>query len=74
MPRAKVVLTQGGARDKVLKLARGFRGARSKLFRCSATEAVDRASIMRFAMARSARLPGSLDCTERDNEFFLTVA
>lgn len=42
MPRAKGGFKTRQRRNKVLKLAKGFRGARSKLFR-SATEAVDRA-------------------------------
>ena len=42
MPRAKGGFKTRRRRNKVLKLAKGFRGARSKLFR-SATEAVDRA-------------------------------
>lgn len=42
MPRAKGGVKSRRRRNKVLKLAKGFRGARSKLFR-SATEAVDRA-------------------------------
>jgi large subunit ribosomal protein L20 len=42
MPRAKGGSKTRQRRNKVLKLAKGYRGARSKLFR-SATEAVDRA-------------------------------
>jgi len=42
MPRAKGGFKTRRRRNKVLKLAKGFRGARGKLFR-SATEAVDRA-------------------------------
>ncbi|HEU0264948.1 MAG TPA: 50S ribosomal protein L20 [Geobacterales bacterium] len=42
MPRVKRGFKARQRRNKVLKLARGYRGARSKLFR-SATEAVDRA-------------------------------
>lgn len=42
MPRVKRGFKARQRRNKVLKLAKGFRGARSKLFR-SATEAVDRA-------------------------------
>ncbi|PLX80778.1 MAG: 50S ribosomal protein L20 [Desulfuromonas sp.] len=42
MSRAKRGFKARRRRNKVLKLAKGFRGARSKLFR-SATEAVDRA-------------------------------
>lgn len=42
MPRAKGGFKSRRRRNKVLKLAKGFRGARSKLFR-SAAEAVDRA-------------------------------
>jgi large subunit ribosomal protein L20 len=41
MPRVKRGFKARQRRNKVLKLAKGFRGARSKLFR-SATEAVDR--------------------------------
>jgi len=42
MPRAKGGFKTRQRRNKVLKLAKGYRGARGKLFR-SATEAVDRA-------------------------------
>jgi len=42
MPRVKRGFKARRRRNKVLKLAKGFRGARSKLFR-SATEAVNRA-------------------------------
>ncbi|MGB4599944.1 MAG: 50S ribosomal protein L20 [Trichlorobacter sp.] len=42
MPRVKGGFKTRQRRNKVLKLAKGYRGARSKLFR-SATEAVDRA-------------------------------
>ncbi len=42
MSRVKGGFKARRRRNKVLKLAKGFRGARSKLFR-SATEAVDRA-------------------------------
>lgn len=42
MPRVKGGFKSRQRRNKVLKLAKGYRGARSKLFR-SATEAVDRA-------------------------------
>ena len=42
MPRVKRGYKARQRRNKVLKLAKGYRGARSKLFR-SATEAVDRA-------------------------------
>lgn len=42
MPRVKRGFKARRRRNKVLKLARGYRGARGKLFR-SATEAVDRA-------------------------------
>jgi len=42
MPRAKRGFKARRRRNKVLQLAKGFRGARGKLFR-SATEAVDRA-------------------------------
>ena len=42
MPRAKGGFKSRRRRNKVFKLAKGYRGARSKLFR-SATEAVDRA-------------------------------
>ena len=42
MPRVKRGFKARRRRNKVLKLAKGYRGARSKLFR-SATEAVDRA-------------------------------
>lgn len=42
MPRVKRGFKARRRRNKVLKMAKGYRGARSKLFR-SATEAVDRA-------------------------------
>ena len=42
MPRVKRGFKARQRRNKVLKLAKGYRGARSKLFR-SATEAADRA-------------------------------
>jgi large subunit ribosomal protein L20 len=42
MPRVRRGFKARQRRNKVLKLAKGYRGARSKLFR-SATEAVDRA-------------------------------
>lgn len=42
MPRVRRGFKARRRRNKVLKLAKGYRGARSKLFR-SATEAVDRA-------------------------------
>ena len=42
MPRVNRGFKARRRRNKVLKLAKGYRGARSKLFR-SATEAVDRA-------------------------------
>ena len=42
MPRVKRGFKARHRRNKVWKLAKGYRGARSKLFR-SATEAVDRA-------------------------------
>jgi len=42
MPRVKRGFKARQRRNKVLKLAKGYRGARGKLFR-SATEAVDRA-------------------------------
>lgn len=42
MPRVTRGFKARRRRNKVLKLAKGYRGARSKLFR-SATEAVDRA-------------------------------
>lgn len=41
MPRAKRGFKARRRRNRILKLAKGYRGARSKLFR-SATEAVDR--------------------------------
>ena len=42
MPRAKNSVQSRRRRKKILKLAKGYRGARSKLYR-TATEAVDRA-------------------------------
>ena len=43
MPRVKRGFKARRRRNKILKLAKGYRGARGKLFR-SATEAVDRAA------------------------------
>lgn len=45
MPRSTNAPASRKRRKRVLKRARGFRGARSKLFR-TATEAVDRAMVM----------------------------
>jgi large subunit ribosomal protein L20 len=42
MPRVRSGVKRKRRKKKILKLAKGFRGARGKLFR-SATEAVDRA-------------------------------
>ncbi len=42
MPRVKSKVASHRRRKKVLKLAKGYRGGRSKLF-CTAREAVDRA-------------------------------
>ena len=42
MPRAKNSVQSRRRRKKILKLAKGYQGARSKLYR-TATEAVDRA-------------------------------
>lgn len=42
MPRVKRGFKRKNRRKKILKLAKGYRGARSKLFR-TASEAVDRA-------------------------------
>jgi large subunit ribosomal protein L20 len=42
MPRARNNVQSRRRRKKILKLAKGYRGARSKLYR-TATEAVDRA-------------------------------
>ncbi len=47
MPRATNGPASRARRNSRLKLARGFRGARSKLFR-TATEAVDRAQAMAY--------------------------
>ena len=47
MPRVKRGFKARRRRNKVLKLAKGYRGARGKLFR-SATEAVDRAASYAF--------------------------
>jgi len=47
MPRVKRGFKARRRRNKVLKLAKGFRGARGKLFR-SATEAVNRALAYAF--------------------------
>ena len=51
MPRATNAPASRKRRKRVLKRARGFRGARSKLFR-TATEAVDRAMVMATAHRR----------------------
>ncbi len=42
MPRVRKAVASRKRRKKILKLAKGYRGARSKLYR-TATEAVDRA-------------------------------
>lgn len=47
MPRVKRGFKARRRRNKILKLAKGYRGARGKLFR-SATEAVDRAASYAF--------------------------
>ena len=47
MPRVKRGFKARRRRNKILKLAKGYRGARGKLFR-SATEAVDRAACYAF--------------------------
>ncbi|MDK2847629.1 MAG: large subunit ribosomal protein [Desulfuromonadales bacterium] len=47
MPRVKRGFKARRRRNKILKLAKGYRGARGKLFR-SATEAVDRAQNYAF--------------------------
>ena len=54
MPRVKRGFKARRRRNKVLKLAKGYRGARSKLFR-SATEAVDRALNYAFRDRRSKK-------------------
>ena len=66
MPRVKRGFKARQRRNKVLKLAKGYRGARSKLFR-SATEAVDRALNYAFrdrrvkkSDFRACGLPGSM--------------
>ena len=51
MPRSTNAPASRKRRKRVLKRARGFRGARSKLFR-TATEAVDRAMVMATAHRR----------------------
>ena len=47
MPRVKRGVTARARHKKVLDLAKGFRGGRSKLFR-QATEAVDRAMVQSY--------------------------
>jgi large subunit ribosomal protein L20 len=54
MPRVKRGFKARQRRNKVLKLAKGFRGARSKLFR-SATEAVDRSLKYAFRDRRAKK-------------------
>ena len=54
MPRVKRGFKARQRRNKVLKLAKGYRGARSKLFR-SATEAVDRALKYAFRDRRAKK-------------------
>ncbi len=54
MPRVKRGFKARQRRNKVLKLAKGYRGARSKLFR-SATEAVDRALNYAFRDRRAKK-------------------
>lgn len=54
MPRATNAPASRSRRKNRLKLARGFRGGRSKLFR-TATEAVDRAQAQAFAHRRTKK-------------------
>jgi len=54
MPRVKRGFKARQRRNKVLKLAKGFRGARGKLFR-SATEAVDRSLKYAFRDRRAKK-------------------
>jgi len=54
MPRVKRGFKARQRRNKVLQLAKGYRGARSKLFR-SATEAVDRALNYAFRDRRAKK-------------------
>ncbi len=54
MPRVKRGFKARQRRNKVMQLAKGYRGARSKLFR-SATEAVDRALNYAFRDRRAKK-------------------
>lgn len=54
MPRATNAPASRKRRHDRLKLARGFRGGRSKLFR-TATESVDRAQCMAFAHRKTKK-------------------
>lgn len=54
MPRATNSPASRNRRKQRLKLARGFRGGRSKLFR-TATESVDRAQCMAFAHRKTKK-------------------
>lgn len=54
MPRATNAPASRKRRKNRLKLARGFRGGRSKLFR-TATESVDRAQSMAFAHRKTKK-------------------
>jgi large subunit ribosomal protein L20 len=54
MPRATNAPASRKRRKNRLKLARGFRGGRSKLFR-TATESVDRAQCMAFAHRKTKK-------------------
>jgi large subunit ribosomal protein L20 len=54
MPRATRGFKARRRRNKVLKLAKGFRGGRSRLFR-TATEAVDRALVYAYRDRRTKK-------------------
>ena len=54
MPRAKRGTKARARRKKVLKEAKGYRGARSKLFR-TATEAVDKAGLYAYRDRRTRK-------------------
>ncbi|MBW6520445.1 MAG: 50S ribosomal protein L20 [Desulfoarculaceae bacterium] len=54
MPRATRGVKARRRRNKVLKLAKGFRGGRSRLFR-TATEAVDRALVYAYRDRRTKK-------------------
>ena len=64
MPRATNSPATRQRRKNRLKLAKGFRGARSKLFR-QATEAVDRAQSMAYVHRKVKKRDFYFSCLDR---------